>query len=424
MRGRDVEVKMSDYHVPRGATVKLGHVEGELKVGHRARIEASGGSLVSVSEGAYFEGAAEVVGDFECDSLRVSSGGILRVQGNLTVHKLLDVNHSIEVTGTIRAGEIDVGGTIESRNLSCVRMRVEGKVEVSEKLEVESLTVGGKVEVPGVVEIHDFDVGGQANLGSGTISGKIHVGGKFEAKSKLEFGDMQVYGHTSLGAGSKGTRISTTGKFSVSGDFECDEMEILGKTEIQGNCKSKNIKVNGVLEVEGSLQIAGLLEINGGAEIDHNVEGTNIRLGGKLEAKKVLATNQIEVAGIAGTQLGLKAKTVEVRSGSQVEGPIVADNVEIGKSFGVIMDWEGRWLGQIAAMRLVGRMTKVEDIYADTVHLGKVSKSGRIFARIVEIEEGCHAEEINYTGELKGSVERAHLGKLPNKLDRLPAPPI
>jgi cytoskeletal protein CcmA (bactofilin family) len=415
---------MSDYHVPRGATVKLGRVEGELKVGHRARIEANGGNLVSVSEGAYFEGAAEVVGDFECDSLRVSSGGILRVQGNLTVHKLLDVNHSIEVSGTIRAGEIDVGGTIESRSLSCLRMRVGGKVEVDEKLEVESLTVGGKVEVPGSVAIRDFDVGGQAELGSGIISGKIHVGGKFEAKSKLDFGDMQVYGHTTLGAGSRGSRISTNGKFSVSGDFECDEMEILGKTEIRGNCKSKKIKVNGVLEVSGSLQATELLEINGGAEIDHDLEGTDIRLGGKLEARKVLATNQIEVAGIAETQKGLRAKTVKVHSGSRVEGPIVADNVEIGKSYGVLMDWEGRWLGQLAAMRLVGRMTSVEDIYGDTVHLGKVSKSGRIFARIVVIEEGCHADEVNYTGELRGSIERAHLGRPPTKVDRLPAPPI
>ncbi len=222
---------MADYHVPRGATVKLDRVEGELTVGHHATIEASNSNLVSISGGAYFEGAAEIDCDFECDSLRVSSGGILKVQGDLAVHKLLDVDHSIEVSGSIRAAEIDVGGRINARNLSCTLMRVGGKVEVTDKLEAESLNVGGKVEAPGVVTIRDFDVGGQAELGGGKISGKIHVGGKFEAESKLEFGDLWVIGRTSLGAGSKGTRISTNGKFSVSGDFECDEMEILGKSE-------------------------------------------------------------------------------------------------------------------------------------------------------------------------------------------------
>jgi cytoskeletal protein CcmA (bactofilin family) len=415
---------MSDIHVPRGATVKLGRVEGELKVGHKARIEATEGNLVSVSGGAYFEGAAEIEGDFECDSLRVSSGGVLEVEGDLTVHKLLDVNHSVEVTGTIRAGEIDVGGKVEAKSLSCRQMRVGGKVEVRDKLEVETLTVGGKVKVPGSITIRDFDVGGQAELGSGTISGEIHVGGKFVCSSKIEFGNMQVFGQTSLGAGSKGNRISTSGRLEVSGDFECNEMEILGKTEIGGNCKAKKIKVNGVLKVNSSLQTTELLEINGGAEIRRDLQGSDIRLGGKLEARKVVASNLIEVIGVVETSLGMKAKTIEVRSGSRVVGPIIADQVEIGSSYGVVLDWEKQWMGQLATMRLVGRMTKVEDIYADTVRLGKVSNSEKVFARVVEIEDGCIAEEINYTEELKGNLDRVHIEKPPVKEDRLEAPPI
>ena len=415
---------MADYHIPRGATVKLDRIEGELKVGHHARIEAGIGNLVSVSAGAYFEGAAEINCNFECDSLRVSSGGVLKIQGDLTVHKLLDVDHSIEVEGSIRAREIDVGGRISARNLSCLQMRVGGKVEVTEKLEVESLNVGGKVEAPGVVIIRDFDVGGQAELGSGKISGTIHVGGKFEAESKLEFGDLRVIGRTSLGAGSKGARISTNGKFSVSGDFECDEMEILGKSDIGGNCRSQKIRVNGMLEVHGFLQSAELLEINGAVEVDQNLEATDLRLGGKLEAKRVLATNQIEISGVAETDYGMKAKMVNVHSGSQVEGPIVGEQVDIGRSYAVVMNWEKQWMGQVAAMRLVGRMTQVQDIYADTVRLGKVSKCGRINARLVEIEEGAHAEEIRYSGELKGNVDQAYIDKPPTKVDHLPEPPL
>jgi cytoskeletal protein CcmA (bactofilin family) len=415
---------MSDYHVPHGATVKLDRIEGELRVGRGATIEANQGNLVSVSGGAYFEGGAEIACDFECDSLRVSHGGVLEVRGNLTVHKLLDADHSIEVTGTLRAGEIDVGGRIEARNLNCVRMRVGGKVEVAEKLEVESLTVGGKVEAPGEVTIGDFDVGGQAELGSGKISGAVRAGGKFEAESKLEFGDMHVLGHTKLGAGSKGNRISANGKFSVSGDFECDQMEILGKTDIEGNCKSKKIKVNGILEVHGSLQSADVLEVNGAVGVHQNLEGTDIRIAGKLEAEKVIAANLIEIGGMAEAHLGMKAKQVNVLSGSRVEGPIVAEQVDIGKSYAVMINREKEWMGQLVAMRLVGRMTQVEDIYADTVHLGKVSKSDRVYAKIVELDEGCHAQQIRYTGELRGSVDRSYIDRPPTKVDRLPEPPL
>ncbi len=179
-----------------------------------------------------------------------------------------------------------------------------------------------------------------------------------------------------------------------------------------------------MLEVDGSLKSAEFLEINGAVEVDQNLEGTDIRLGGKLEAKKVLATNQIEITGMAETDYGMKAKTVNVHSGSKVEGPIVAEQVEVGKSYAVVMNWEKQWMGQMAAMRLVGRMTQVEDIYADIVHLGKVSKSGRIFARLVEIEDGAHAEEIRYTGELKGNVERIYIDRPPTRVDHLPKPPL
>jgi cytoskeletal protein CcmA (bactofilin family) len=413
-----------DHHVPRGTTGRLDRIEGELKVGHGARIVAQSGNLVSVSGSALFEGAAEVDCDFECDSLRVSSGGVLRVRGDLTVHKLLDVNHSIDVSGTVRAEDVDVGGRIEAKSLICKRMRVGGKIDVADRLEADSLNVGGKVEVAGTVAIRDFDVGGQASVGGGKISGKIRVGGKFESTSKLEFGDLQVYGRTSLASGSKGTRISTNGVLRVSGDLDCDEVEILGKTEIEGNCKSKKIRVNGSLEVEGSLQTIELLEISGTAEIDHDVEGTNVRVGGRLEAMKVVVSNEIQIAGNAETERGLKGKTVLIERGSRVEGNIVGGLVNVGGSKNVILDWEKGWMGQVAAMRLVGRMTRVEDIYADLVHLGHVSTSERIFARIVELEDGCIAEEISYTEELRGSIERAHIERPPAKVDRLPEPPI
>src|SRR5579862_8187772 len=47
-------------------------------------------------------------------------------------------------------------------------------------------------------------------------------------------------------------------------------------------------------------------------------------------------------------------------------GVIVARKVEVGKSFEIV-NWQKSWMGQIARARLVGKMTRVDDIYADEV---------------------------------------------------------
>jgi cytoskeletal protein CcmA (bactofilin family) len=415
--------EMRDHQVPRGATARLDYVDGDLKVGRGAKIEASSGNLVSVVGAAYFDGGAEIDCDFECDSLRAGHGGALEVNGNLTVRKLLDVDHSVEAGGTVRADEIDIGGRLEAVNVICKRMRVGGKIEVARTLEVESLSVGGKVEAPGTILIKDFEVGGQADIGGGKITGYIRVGGKFESDAKLEFGDLHTFGRTELGAHSLGRKISTTGALTIDGDFECDEMIVSGKSEVNGNLSSKKIRVTGTLEVNGVLRPSELLEVSGSAEVNAAIEGTDIRVGGKLEARKVIATNELGIIGFVKAKDGLKASSVKIGGGSRVEGPIVAVNVDVGKSSHIILDWEKSWFGQIAAARLVGKMTRVEDIYADTVHLGRLSTSGRIFARVIEFEDGSIADEVNYTEEIRGNEERAHFEKPPRKIDRLPQPP-
>ena len=47
---------MSDLRIPRGETVKVDGVEGELKVGNNATIEASNGKNVIVTKGVYLGG--------------------------------------------------------------------------------------------------------------------------------------------------------------------------------------------------------------------------------------------------------------------------------------------------------------------------------------------------------------------------------
>ena len=149
---------MSDLHIPRGQTVTLDKVEGDLKVGNNATIQASNGKNVVVSGGVYLEGKAYVNCDLECDSIEsgiflskhaeISSGGQrarleltgryvgkLEVNGNLTVHKQLNVSHSVKVKGSIDAEDIDVGGRIQADTIKCNRIRVGGRADIQHMFE-------------------------------------------------------------------------------------------------------------------------------------------------------------------------------------------------------------------------------------------------------------------------------------------------
>ena len=416
---------MADCVVHRGTTARLGRIEGKLRVGNRARIEASQANLVSVTGEASFEGSAEIHCDFECASLKVERGGVLKVFGDLTVHKLLDVVHSIEAKGGIRAGEIDVGGRVRAKSIvSSDRIRVGGILEVSDLLEARSVEVAGKVLVPGSVKLVDLGVGGVAEIGGGTISGNIRIGGKFEVRSPLEFGALQVFGHTSLPSKSHGVKISTFGRLSGEGDLDCDEIDVQGVSQIRGNCKSKKIHVKGKLEIGKNLEAEEVHVDYGTAEIQGDVRGTSLKIAGKFRARSAIASGEFDIVGFAETLAGIKGAHVTVESGSRCAGPLVGERVYIGKSSKVLFNVEKKWAGQVAALRLVGKMTRVEDIYAKYVHLGRVSTSRKVFAEVVEIEDGTIADEIQYSVELKGDLQRTHIEKGPEKVERLPPPPL
>ncbi|MGD0644229.1 MAG: polymer-forming cytoskeletal protein [Candidatus Bathyarchaeia archaeon] len=220
---------MSDIHVGRGETAILDRVEGELKIGNHARIEASNGKNVIVTKGVYLEGRAYVNCDLECESLESKTFlskeislfsnrerielkgrhvGRLEVNGNLNVHKQLNVSHSVNVKGSIEADEIDVGGKLDAGTVSCSRIRVGGRADIKGTFEASSVEVGGKI-VAGQVKLGDLNVGGEAEVDGGSITGHIRVGGKFISKAPLEFGELLVYGRGFLPANCKGQRLST-----------------------------------------------------------------------------------------------------------------------------------------------------------------------------------------------------------------------
>jgi len=414
---------MPDLHVDRGSTARLDRVEGELTVGRGARITAASGKGVTVTGAARFEGDADIDCDFACDSLGVERGA-LKVSGDLTVLKEIDVAHTVKASGAVKAGEIEVGGKMLAGSVSCEgTVRVGGMVEVAKVVEAQAVDVGGKVKVGGAVKLKDLRVGGLAKVGGGTISGKAKVGGVFESTGPLEFGDLQVYGKCSLPAG-KGKRLATWGKLSVGGDLDCEEVEVGGVADVRGNCRSKTMTINGKLDVSGSLSASGTLDNFGSSEIRGDFAGEELHVAGRFKASKGVVENRAEIAGEVETAKGLKAKSIVVGTGSRVRGPLVGGRIELSKSRMVVADWNANWMGQAAALRLVGRMTNAEDVYGDEVVLGPSARCRNIFAKTVELGAGSVVEQVTYTDELRQGHHEVHLTKPSEKVDKLPPFPL
>ena len=366
---------MTDNEVPAHGTAKLERVEGNLRVGKKARLESDSGKII-VTGGVYFEGGADVNCSLECDKLRVDHFGVVRITGDLTVHSELDIVHSIEVSGAISAETIMGEGKIRSNSLAAKKIRANGVMEVKTSLVAEeSIEVNGKLDAPGQVNLRDFTITGQANVGGGKILGRIDVRGKFEADSKIEFGDLHILGTTELPSGCEGRKVSTFGKLNVLGDFRCDQIEVQGTTNVRGNCDSVKAWVRGKLEVSGSLSATEMLETFGTTEVSQKFTGGNLRVGGKLLANQVILTEDADIAGRVEAKEGLKARKLIVRSGSRFDGTVVAETVEVGASYMNIGSWQSDWMGQSMSLRLIGKESKVQNIYATNVHLGAASKS-------------------------------------------------
>ena len=415
---------MPDMRVEKGSTVSLEKVEGELRVASGARITAAKSGLVTVTGGAYFEGNADVDCDFECDSLTVDRGR-LNVTGNLTVHKGLDVAHTVNATGMISAHDIDIGGKMLAKSVACGgAVRVGGVVDVKETLEAMSVEVGGKVDVSGAVKLKDLSVGGKADVGGGVIDGHTHVGGVFASTGPLEFGELQVYGKCILPAGSKGKKLSTFGKLSVEGNLACEKVDVSGVTTVRGDLSSSEVLVNGKLEVSGALSTKRTLEVNGSCEVQGDLNGGDLRVGGRLRARKALLGDQVDIAGEVETHQGLKGKSIVIRTGTRCRGPLVGGRVELGRSGLVLANWGTSWAGQSIMMRGIGKMTEAEDIYGEEVVLGSNSRCRRIFAHRVELSDGCIVDQVTYTQELRRSGGRQFLARPAEKVSELPPFPL
>ncbi|MGD0644228.1 MAG: hypothetical protein ABSA75_04920 [Candidatus Bathyarchaeia archaeon] len=190
---------------------------------------------------------------------------------------------------------------------------------------------------------------------------------------------------------------------------------------MSGDCHAERVEVGGKFEVSGSLFVSNRLEGFGATRITGNFEGKNLRVGGKFQANKITVNEEADISGKLETQEGLKAKQLTVRSGTQIDGTIIGERVEIGKSpdlsYGA---WGSTWPTKWA---MTSGNVKVQDIYAQAILMGTMCRAARIFAKTVKLEQGCAVEQVTYTEDLKTDSGVA-ICQPPQKVTNLPPPPF
>jgi cytoskeletal protein CcmA (bactofilin family) len=417
---------MTDFEVKRNSTATLGRIVGGLKVGTGATLIAEDSKKIMVTEGAHFDGPVTIKCDFECQSMRVEGrgfgpGGVVKALGDLIVHGSAEITAHLYVEGEVKSETLDVDGHLKSGSLTSKRVRVGGHMQTKGKLEAETLDVGGHLMVSDSIKLVNLDVGGHARIGGGTISGGAKVMGNFESTEKLAYGELKVLGHIRLPAGSSGEHISIHGDVKFAGDTSCKNMKITGVAKVTGNCTAETVEVFGKFDVAGSLKVSKDLKVFGTTEVKQRLECDSIVVGGKLSADQILTRGQAILAGEVEVARGLKAKSIVVGKGSKVTGPLVGEEIDVGMKVDLDIGpwgslWSGRWLS-------VGRMTSVEDVHGKAVRINPYSRAKRVFAEVVQMDEGSMADEVTYTSELK-LPNNYHLARAPVKTARLPDPPL
>ncbi|MCX8183748.1 MAG: polymer-forming cytoskeletal protein [Crenarchaeota archaeon] len=194
-------------------------------------------------------------------------------------------------------------------------------------------------------------------------------------------------------------RISVGGVLDVNGSIEVDTIRVGGTTTVKGSVKAKDVVIGGRLKVDENASIEAMLEVGGVAKIGGELKAGVVKVGGDLEADVCFA-DSIEVGGRIETKRGLKAKTFKIGRHGEVVGPIVAENVKIGRG------------------------ASVEDIYANWLELGENSSARNVYAREAYLKRGCRvAGELLYVDKLEFE-ENVEMYSESKKVEKLPEPPI
>jgi cytoskeletal protein CcmA (bactofilin family) len=184
------------------------------------------------------------------------------------------------------------------------------------------------------------------------------------------------------------------------------------------------VGISGQLRLQGTLESAESIIIYGSADVSQVIKSLCLKIGGRFRALRAEIGGEIDLTGEAETAQGLLGNTVIIATGSKCRGPIVGDRVEVGKSGAVLADRRTSWAGQSIKLRVIGKETRVEDVYGKLVHLGASSRSNNVYSEILEFEQGAVANQVQYTGEIRGPIQTGYFQRTPRKVTKLPIPVI
>src|SRR5689334_5955648 len=125
---------MTDVSIPKEATMKLGQVQGDLRVGQHARVEAEA-DTINVSGRVLCEGNADFLCGVSCAEFSAGEswgwGGKISIRGDLKCAGKVDVSD----------GQLVVDGSLEA-----TRVSVDKVLRVGKDAKAEDFDVGGVLE--------------------------------------------------------------------------------------------------------------------------------------------------------------------------------------------------------------------------------------------------------------------------------------
>src|SRR5438309_1677299 len=214
---------MGNVSVSNGATAKLGHVEGDLKVGHAARIEPED-KVIQVTGRVFCDGDAEFQGSLSCSEVSARHGKI-RIEGDLNAKGEVKVDDGQEGG---EGGDVEVGGKFESKaDLSFNSLDVGGMASIDGNGRGVEVDVGGLLRVSGSLTLErDLDIGGRAYIGAELRLDSLDVGGSMEADQIIAQKSIEVGGDLKTIKGTKGDTVELGHGSRASGPIVAREVSV------------------------------------------------------------------------------------------------------------------------------------------------------------------------------------------------------
>ena len=372
-------------------------VEGNLSVQDsikikRGRLEVSGDLTSKKME---VDRSVSIGGDMEVERARV--GGTLRVRGKSKATHV-DVGGSFKTESDAEVEEIDVGGSVQIDGATKSGIiKSGGSFKGYGPVDAELIDVGGTVRIDGEAKLEEVDVGGSVKL-TGGLARDIRVGGTLKSSDPLDFERIRVGGSVKI-SGGKGGNIDVGGTFKSDGDLTFENIDVGGTVKIDGNAYGRNIEVGGTAKVDGDMELTEDLRVGGNAEAGGLIKARAVLVGGKVEARRVEALDEIRTNTLR-TKDGAKADYIELGRRGEVEGPLVARKV------------------------LIRERARVEDIHAEEVTLRRGCRALNIYADRVTVETDCRISgEVRYTDSMRAERD-VRFAYEPEKTEKLPEPPL